>query len=84
MINPILDKDFLKELDAHREKEVWARITALTVKEEPVEEILTSVEEVKEIIEDEKENKITIIYKNYKLKHYKLIRKDVDSDIKRY
>lgn len=45
---------------------------------------LEIVEEVKEIIEDEKENKITIIYKNYKLKHYKLIRKDVDSDIKRY
>ena len=39
MKNPLLDKEFLKELDKHREKEVWAKIIALTVDEEPVEEI---------------------------------------------
>ena len=39
MRNPLLDKEFLKELDKHREKEVWAKIIALTVDEEPVEEI---------------------------------------------
>ena len=37
--NPLLDKEFLRELDEHREKEQWAKIIALTVNEEPVEEI---------------------------------------------
>ena len=37
--NPLLDADFLRELDEHREKEVWAKIIALTKDEEPVEEI---------------------------------------------
>ena len=35
----MLDRDFLKQLDEHREKEVWAKIIALTNDEEPVEEI---------------------------------------------
>ena len=35
----MLDRDFLKQLDEHREKEVWAKIIALTSDEEPVEEI---------------------------------------------
>ena len=35
--NPLLDKDFLVELDAKREREVYAKIVALTFHEEPVE-----------------------------------------------
>lgn len=37
--NPLLDKDFLLELDKHREREVYARIIALTFDEQPVETI---------------------------------------------
>lgn len=37
--NPLLDKDFLKALDEHREKETYAKIIALTYQEDPIEEI---------------------------------------------
>ena len=39
MMNPLLDKDFLKALDEHREKETYAKIIALTYQEDPIEEI---------------------------------------------
>ena len=39
MKNPLLDKEFLIELDNIKEKEVWARIIALTFDEKPIEEI---------------------------------------------
>ena len=39
MKNPKLDKEFLLELDNNREKEVWAKIIALTFNEQPIEEI---------------------------------------------
>ena len=39
MKNPMLDKEFLLELDNNREKEVWAKIIALTFDEQPIEEI---------------------------------------------
>ena len=39
MKNPLLDKDFLKQLDEYRSHEVYARITALSVKELPIEQI---------------------------------------------
>ena len=35
--NPLLDKDFLTELNAKREREVYAKIIALTFQEEPIE-----------------------------------------------
>ena len=35
--NPLVDKEFLAILDANREREVYARIIALTFQEEPVE-----------------------------------------------
>ena len=35
--NPLVDKEFLKELDAYREREIYARIIALNFDEEPVE-----------------------------------------------
>jgi hypothetical protein len=38
-MNALLDKDFLKELDNYHHKEVYARITALTVNELPMEMI---------------------------------------------
>lgn len=38
-MNPLLDKDFLKELDNFNSKEIYARITALTVNEFPIETI---------------------------------------------
>ena len=38
-MNPLLDKEFLAQLDEHREKEVYAKIIALTLDELPVEEI---------------------------------------------
>lgn len=41
----MLDRDFLKQLDEHREKEVWAKIIALTNDEEPVEEITGEISE---------------------------------------
>ena len=39
MNNPLLDKDFLKELDEFRSHEIYARITALSTKELPIEYI---------------------------------------------
>ena len=35
--NPLLDKEFLKELSVKRERETYARIIALTFQEEPIE-----------------------------------------------
>lgn len=40
MNNYLQDKDFLKQLDYNREKEVYVRITALSIDEQPVEEII--------------------------------------------
>ena len=37
--NPLLDKDFLAELDAYREREVYAKIIALNFQEQPIEQI---------------------------------------------
>ena len=37
--NPFLDADFLKELCEQRERTVYARIVALNMQEEPMEEI---------------------------------------------
>ncbi len=37
--NPLLDKNFLIELDHYHEKEVWAKIIALDINENPTEEI---------------------------------------------
>ena len=37
--NPLLDKNFLIELDHYHEKEVWAKIIALDINENSVEEI---------------------------------------------
>ena len=37
--NPFLDVDFLKELCEQRERTVYARIVALNIQEEPMEEI---------------------------------------------
>ena len=37
--NPLLDDEFLKELYRHREKEVFAKIIALTLSNDPIEEI---------------------------------------------
>lgn len=37
--NPLLDKDFLSELDAYRERETYARIIALSFQEDPLEQI---------------------------------------------
>lgn len=39
MINPLIDKDFLRRLDQQKEREVFARVVALNFKEEPLEEI---------------------------------------------
>lgn len=39
MGNPLLDKDFLRELDLHREKEIYARVTSLDINEQPIEYI---------------------------------------------
>jgi len=38
-MNPLLDKDFLIQLDNHKRKEVFARITSLTLDELPIESI---------------------------------------------
>jgi len=35
--NPLLDKEFLSLLDAHRERETYARIIALSFQEDPLE-----------------------------------------------
>ena len=37
--NPLMDQDFLKELDAYKYREIYARITLLTRLEEPIEYI---------------------------------------------
>ena len=37
--NPLLDKDFLIALDAHRDREIYARIIALSFQEDPLEQI---------------------------------------------
>ena len=39
MKNPLLDKNFLKELDLNTQKNIYAKVIALTNEEEPVEEI---------------------------------------------
>lgn len=38
-MSPLLDKDFLKDLNEHRSHEIYARITALSVQELPIETI---------------------------------------------
>ena len=38
-MNALLDKNFLKELDNYNSREIYARITALTVNELPIESI---------------------------------------------
>jgi hypothetical protein len=43
MKNPLLDKNFLIELDQYHEKEVWAKIIALDINEQPQEEITGQV-----------------------------------------
>ena len=35
--NPLLDKEFLAALDAHRERETYARVIALSFDEQPLE-----------------------------------------------
>ena len=37
--NPLLDKDFLRELDAHRSREVYAKVIALSFDEQPLDEM---------------------------------------------
>ena len=37
--NPLLDKEFLIKLDEHHEKTIWAKIIALDIDENPMEEI---------------------------------------------
>lgn len=37
--NPLLDLNFLSQLDEYYEKEVWAKVIALDVNENPIEEI---------------------------------------------
>ena len=39
MMNPLLDKDFLLELDRRRDRETYVRLTALTLDEHPIESI---------------------------------------------
>lgn len=43
MKNPLLDNEFLIQLDEHREKEIYARIISLNFNEEPLEQIEGSV-----------------------------------------
>ena len=38
-MNPLADKDFLRELDQNREREVFAKIVSLDYDENPIEEI---------------------------------------------
>ena len=38
-MNPLLDKEFLKQLDNSTNKETYARITALDINELPLEQI---------------------------------------------
>ena len=37
--NPLLDEEFLKDLYMHRSREIFSKIIALTLDEDPVEEI---------------------------------------------
>ena len=39
IMNPLADKDFLRELDQNREREVFAKIISLNYDESPIEEI---------------------------------------------
>ena len=39
MINPLNDKEFIKKLDIHHQRELYAKIISLTMDELPVEEI---------------------------------------------
>ena len=39
MNNPLLDNDFLNDLNNHRQREIYARITLLTNDELPIEHI---------------------------------------------
>lgn len=43
MRNPLLDKDFLKQLDEQHNREIYAKIVALNLEEHPVEEITGKV-----------------------------------------
>lgn len=43
MKNPLLDKDFLRSLDQEKEREIYARVISLNMKEEPMEEITGKV-----------------------------------------
>lgn len=42
-MNPLADKDFLRELDQNREREVFAKIVSLDYNENPIEEITGQV-----------------------------------------
>jgi hypothetical protein len=37
MSNPLMDKDFLKQLDLHKNKIIYAKVISLNDKEEPIE-----------------------------------------------
>lgn len=39
MMNPLIDKDFLRLLDQQKEREIFARVVSLSFQEEPLEEI---------------------------------------------
>lgn len=39
MSNPLMDKDFLKQLDLHKNKIIYAKVISLNDKEEPIEQI---------------------------------------------
>lgn len=39
MKDPLLDKDFLKQLDEQRTREIYAKVIALDFDENPIEEI---------------------------------------------
>lgn len=43
MINPLLDKEFLRRLDQQKEREIFARVVSLNFQEEPIEEITGKV-----------------------------------------
>lgn len=43
MKNPLIDKDFLKELDAHRNRVVYVKLLALDLNENPLEKIIGKV-----------------------------------------
>ena len=41
--NPLVDKDFLKQLDTEQEREVFAKVISLDLNERPIEEIIGRV-----------------------------------------